>query len=90
MKITIIQALLGNHLDDTTKTVLVAITHDDLGNFIRNNRDAKSMLEFVGVVIDKDEYLINIKTPPIYLGASMQQDVEHIANAFKDITNNFL
>jgi hypothetical protein len=90
MKVIIIEAIFGNYSDDSNKSVLIAITESDKNSFVgRSIKDAKSILEFVGVEITKDEFLINVRVPSIFLGASIEQDVEVISNAFNNITNNF-
>lgn len=85
---TIIEAIIGNHLDDSNRSVLVAIEENDKSNFIgRPTSEAKSMLEWVGVEIGEHEFLMNVRVASIHLGAIMQQDVAVIEAAFNNITN---
>jgi hypothetical protein len=89
--VTIIEAIIGNYLDDSNRSILVAISTDDKSNFIgRSKDDAKSMLQFIGVEIGENDFLYNITIPNIYLGATMQQQVQPIKNPFKYITNRLL
>jgi hypothetical protein len=88
MSATIIEAIIGNHLDDSNRSILVAIEENDKSNFVgRPMSEAKSMLEFVGIKIDEHEFAMNIRVAPIHLGAIMQQDVAVIETAFNHITN---
>lgn len=89
--VTIIEAIIGNYLDDSNKSILLAISTDDKSNFIgRSKQDQKSMLEFVGIKISENEFLYNITIPNIHLGATMQQQVQPIKTPFKYITNRLL
>jgi hypothetical protein len=88
MRATIIEAIIGNRLDDSNRSILVAIEENDRSNFIgRPMNEAKSMLEFIGIEIGATEFLIDIRVASIHLGAIMQQDIEVIASAFNHITN---
>ena len=90
-KVIIIEAIIGNYLDDSNKSILIAISIDDKVNFIgRSKEDQKGMLEFVGVKISENDFLYNITIPNIYLGATMQEQVQPIKNPFKYITNRLL
>ena len=88
MSATIIEAIIGNHLDDSNRSILVAIEENDKSNFVgRPMSEAKGMLEFVGIKIDEHEFVMNVRVAPIHLGAIMQQDVAVIESAFNHITN---
>ena len=89
--VTIIEAIIGNYLDDSNKSILVAINSDEKSNFIgRSKEDSKSMLEIIGIKIGQNEFLYNITIPNIYLGAMHQDDPDIIENPFKYITNRLL
>lgn len=88
---TIIEAIIGNHLDDSNRSILVAIERNDITNFRRDDmKESKSMLEFVGIILQEHEFVDTVNIPNIYMGAVMQQDVKVILNAFTSITNNIL
>jgi hypothetical protein len=89
MNVLIIDAIIGNYLDGTNKSFLVAITENDKANFIgRSKKDAESMLSFIGIDLSDDEFLIEIKIPSIYVGATVEKDVQVIATTFNLISNN--